>query len=183
MIFVNSMSDLFHKDIPTEFIDAVFETMEEADRHVFQILTKRSSLMRDYLRRRYGPGLAPRHIWCGVSVEDRKATVRNHHLRESPISTRFLSVEPLLGPVGDMELKGISWVIVGGESGPNARPMKSDWVIEIRDLCERDGIPFFFKQWGGRTPKSGGRLLDGIEHNAFPGYLGEGNRNAIHMAS
>ena len=183
MIFVNSMSDLFHKDIPTEFVDAVFQTMEMADRHVFQILTKRSSLMRDYVRRRYGSGRAPRHIWCGVSVEDNKAAARIQHLREAPVSTRFLSVEPLLGPVGDMDLEGISWVIVGGESGPNARPMKSDWVIEIRNLCERDGIPFFFKQWGGHAPKSGGRLLDGVEHNAFPSYLHEENRNAIHMAS
>ena len=183
MIFVNSMSDLFHKDIPTEFIDDVFETMEEADWHVFQILTKRSSLMRDYLRRRYGSGLAPRHIWCGVSVEDSEASVRIRHLRDAPISTRFLSVEPLLGPIGDMYLKGISWVIVGGESGPNARPMKLEWVIEICNLCERDGIPFFFKQWGGRTPKSGGRLLDGVEHNAMPNYLREENRNVLHMAS
>ena len=112
MIFVNSMSDLFHKDIPTDFIDRVFETMETADRHVFQVLTKRSPLMRDYLHRRYESSLAPRHIWCGVSVEDDKATARIRHLQDAPLSTRFLSIEPLLGPVGDIDIEGISWVIV-----------------------------------------------------------------------
>ena len=182
MIFVNSMSDLFHKDIPTAFIDRVFDTMEKADRHVFQILTKRSSLMRDYLRRRYGSTLAPRHIWCGVSVEDDKATARIRHLKDAPVSTRFLSIEPLLGPVGDMALKGICWVIVGGESGPHARPMKPEWAMDIRDLCGREMVPFFFKQWGGRTPKAGGRLLDGIEHNAIPAYLEE-EGNDFHLAS
>ena len=183
MVFVNSMSDLFHKDIPTKFIDSVFDTMESADRHIFQILTKRSPLMKDYLRHRYGSGLAPRHIWCGVSVEDDKATARIRHLKDSPVSTRFLSIEPLLGPIGDIDIDGISWVIVGGESGPNARPMKPEWVIEIQETCEELDIPFFFKQWGGRTPKSGGRLLEGIEHNAFPTYLQEEKEYAIHMAS
>ena len=183
MIFVNSMSDLFHKDVPTEFIDSVFETMETADRHVFQVLTKRSSLMRDYLRRRYGSDLTPRHIWCGVSVEDSKATARIRHLQEAPVETRFLSVEPLLGPVRSMNIDGISWVIVGGESGPNARPMKQEWVVDIQNLCEQKGTPFFFKQWGGQTPKSGGRLLDGIEHNTMPIYLQEENGFTFHMAS
>ena len=173
MIFVNSMSDLFHKDIPTDYIDRVFDTMETADWHIFQILTKRSPLMRDYLRRRYGANLAPQHIWCGVSVEDSKATSRIQHLRDSPVPIRFLSIEPLLGPVGDVDMDGISWVIVGGESGPKCRPMEESWVIDIRDYCERNGIPFFFKQWGGRTPKSGGRLLQEKEHNAVPAYLQE----------
>ena len=171
VIFVNSMSDLFHKDVPPEFIDNVFDTMEEADWHTFQILSKRSPLMRDYLRRRYGSNLVPRHIWCGVSVEDNRAVARIQHLQESPISIRFLSIEPLLGPIGNIDIEGISWVIVGGESGPNARPMKPHWVFGVRDLCERKKVPFFFKQWGGRTSKSGGRLLNGIEHNAMPVYL------------
>lgn len=171
MIFVNSMSDLFHKDIPADFIDAIFDTMEEANWHIYQILTKRSSLMRNYLRHRYGGRPVPQHIWCGVSVEDSGATTRIDHLLETPASTRFLSVEPLLGPIGGVELDGISWVIVGGESGPNARPMDPNWVIQIRDLCEASQIPFFFKQWGGTTAKSGGRLLNGKEHNALPRYL------------
>lgn len=183
MIFVNSMSDLFHKDVPTEFIDKVFETMETADWHVFQVLTKRSSLMRDYLRNRYKSRLAPRHIWCGVSVEDHKATARIRHLQEAPLTTRFLSIEPLLGPVGDIDIDGISWVIVGGESGPGARPMKKEWAIEVRDLCERKGIPFFFKQWGGRTPKAGGRLLDQKEHNDVPAYLLKEKKLALQLAS
>lgn len=168
MIFVNSMSDLFHKDIPLDFINQVFDTMETADWHIFQVLTKRSALMKSYLKHRYGPTLTPKHIWCGVSVEDSTATARIEHLQQAPISVRFLSIEPLLGPVGNIDLEGISWVIVGGESGPNARPMKPEWVLEIRDICEQEGTPFFFKQWGGLTPKSGGRLLEGIEHNATP---------------
>ena len=173
-VFVNSMSDLFHKRIPTAFIDRVFDTMEAANRHIFQILTKRSSLMKNYLRRRYGSRAAPQHIWCGVSVEDQTATTRIRHLRQTPISTRFLSIEPLLGPIGNVDLEGIAWVIVGGESGPKARPMQLAWVIDIRDRCKREGVPFFFKQWGGRTPKSGGRLLEEVEHNAMPSYPGEG---------
>ena len=169
-VFVNSMSDLFHKEIPADFVDRVFDTMETADRHVFQVLTKRSALMRAYLRRRYGEGAAPAHIWCGVSVEDHKATARIRHLRTAPAAVRFLSIEPLLGSVGDIDLDGIAWVIVGGESGPRARPMEERWVLDIRDMFERAGVDFFFKQWGGPTPKSGGRLLGGIEHNAMPAY-------------
>lgn len=173
MIFVNSMSDLFHKDIPKHFIDSVFDTMELADWHIFQVLTKRSPLMRDYLSQRYGQLLAPRHIWCGVSVEDSAANARIRHLQDSPITTRFLSIEPLLGPIGNIDLDGISWVIVGGESGPGARPMKLEWVLDILKQCQMGGIPFFFKQWGGLTPKSGGRLLEGVEYNAVPAYLDE----------
>ena len=182
-IFVNSMSDLFHKEIPTEFIDCVFDTMEVADRHVYQVLTKRGSLMKRYLQRRYGRGVAPEHIWCGVSVEDRSATARIQHLQKTPASVRFLSIEPLLGPVGDIDVEGISWVIVGGESGPNARPMEERWVLDIRDICEREGVDFFFKQWGGPTPKSGGRRLEGIEHNAMPAYPTEEKAHALQVAS
>ena len=167
-IFVNSMSDLFHKDVPSAFVDRVFDVMEQADWHVFQVLTKRSSKMRNYLRRRYQSSTTPGHIWCGVSVEDSESLVRVRHLQESPVLIRFLSLEPLLGPVGSFDLSGISWVIVGGESGPGARPIKKDWVCEVRDLCENRDIPFFFKQWGGLRPKSGGRELDGLEHNGMP---------------
>ena len=183
MIFVNSMSDLFHKEISTELIDRVFDTMEAADRHIFQVLTKRSALMKHYLERRYGQAVAPRHIWCGVSVEDHTATSRIRHLQKAPVPIRFLSIEPLLGPVGDLNLKGISWVIVGGESGPKARPMERSWVLNIRDVCEREGVAFFFKQWGGRTPKSGGRMLEGIEHNAMPFYLMETRAYGFQVAS
>ncbi|MCY3824327.1 MAG: phage Gp37/Gp68 family protein, partial [Nitrospinae bacterium] len=130
MIFVNSMSDLFHKDIPLDFINRVFDTMETANWHIFQVLTKRSALMKSYLEHRYATKLTPKHIWCGVSVEDSTATARIEHLQQAPISVRFLSIEPLLGPVGKIDLEGISWVIVGGESGPNARPMKPEWVLE-----------------------------------------------------
>ncbi len=183
MVFVNSMSDLFHKHVPAGFIDQVFDVMEEANRHVFQVLTKRSSVMRTYLRRRYGAGLAPQHIWCGVSVEDQSAAARVRHLRQAPLSTRFLSIEPLLGPIGNLDLTGIAWVIVGGESGPHARPMQPAWVCRIRDRCVRERVPFFFKQWGGHTPKAGGRVLDGIEYNGLPVYLKTGGDNELQMAS
>jgi protein gp37 len=169
MIFVNSMSDLFHKEIPRSFVDKVFDTMEQATWHTFQVLTKRSSLMRGYLRDRYGGSRGPAHIWCGVSVEDGRAKSRVAHLRNAPAGVRFLSIEPLLGPVGSIEFDGIDWVIAGGESGPGARPVKPEWVRELRDQCSTQGVAFFFKQWGGFRPKSGGRLLDGREWNEFPG--------------
>lgn len=168
MIFVNSMSDLFHKEVPWSFVDQVFDTMERADWHVFQVLTKRSSLMRDYLIHRYGDRSAPEHIWLGVSVEDRAGASRIGHLKAAPATVRFLSVEPLLGPIGEVDLKGIHWVIAGGESGPNARVMQIQWAREIRDECLRQGVPFFFKQWGGIRPKTGGRLLDDREWNDWP---------------
>ena len=168
MIFVNSMSDLFHKEIPNEFISRVFDTMEAASWHTFQVLTKRSSLMRDFLRRRYDGGCGPRHMWFGVSVEDGARTSRIRHLRDAPAGVRFLSIEPLIGPVGKLDLSEIDWVIVGGESGPKARPMKEEWALEIRDQCMTTGVPFFFKQWGGRTPKTKGRILDGKEWSQFP---------------
>jgi protein gp37 len=168
MIFVNSMSDLFHKDVPDEFISKVCDTMERANWHTFQILTKRSSLMRDFLRRRYGCNSIPVNMWFGVSVEDSGKKSRIQHLRDASTGIRFLSIEPLLGPMGKLDLRGIDWVIVGGESGPGARPMKPEWVREIRDQCEESNIAFFFKQWGGFRPKSGGRELDGREYSDFP---------------
>jgi protein gp37 len=167
-IFVNSMSDLFQKEIPEEFIDKVFETMERAHWHTFQVLTKRSSLMVKYLSRRYAKGLAPSHIWLGVSVEDERNAVRLNHLREARASMKFISFEPLLGPVGEVNLSGFDWVIVGGESGPGARTIEESWVIQIRDQCRKAMVPFFFKQWGGARPKSGGRKLKGREWNQYP---------------
>jgi len=167
-IFVNSMSDLFHKEIPKSFIDSVFITMEAADWHTFQVLTKRSSLMTRYLHNRYGEGKAPPHIWLGVSIEDAQNAVRLKHLRAARASTKFVSFEPLLGPVGKLDLEGIHWAIVGGESGPRARPMAEEWVLEIRDQCRAAKVAFFFKQWGGTRPKSGGRLLRGREWNQYP---------------
>jgi protein gp37 len=168
MIFVNSMSDLFHKEIPSAFVARVFDTMERAHWHTFQVLTKRSSLMRDFLRRRYGTQRAPKHMWFGVSVEDGTKTSRIRHLREAPAGIRFLSIEPLIAPIGCIDLTGIDWVIVGGESGPGARPMHIDWVREVRDQCLDRKVAFFFKQWGGLRPKSGGRKLDDKEWNRFP---------------
>ena len=168
MIFVNSMSDLFHKEIPREFVARVFDTMEAAPWHTFQVLTKRSSLMRDFLRKRYGTQRGPRHMWFGVSIEDGTKASRIRHLREAPAGVRFLSIEPLIGPVGKLDLAEIDWVIVGGESGPGARPMKREWVREVRDQCRDEDIAFFFKQWGGLRPKSGGRKLDRREWNQFP---------------
>ncbi|MBV9784972.1 MAG: phage Gp37/Gp68 family protein [Acidisphaera sp.] len=168
MIFVNSMSDLFQKNVPRDFIDRVFETMEAADWHVFQVLTKRSSLMRDYLRRRYRGASPPTQIWLGVSVEDGRARARIEHLRQAPAKIRFLSIEPLIAPIGTMNLDGIHWVIAGGESGPKARPISADWVREVRDQCAHQGVAFFFKQWGGIRPKTGGRALDGREWNELP---------------
>ena len=168
MIFVNSMSDLFHKEIPAEFVAKVFDTMERATWHTFQILTKRSTLMRSVLRRRYGNGRGPVHMWFGVSVEDGSKASRIRHLRETPAGVRFLSIEPLIGPMGRLDLDGIDWVIVGGESGPGARPMRPEWVREVRDQCLDRGVAFFFKQWGGLRPKSGGRALDDREWSEFP---------------
>jgi protein gp37 len=167
-VFVNSMSDLFHKEIPESFVDSVFDTMEGASWHTYQVLTKRSSLMMRYLRKRYGEGQAPSHIWLGVSVEDAKNAVRLRHLHAARATVKFISFEPLLGPVGQVDLKGIDWAIVGGESGPKARPMAEAWALEIRDLCKAARVAFFFKQWGGIRPKAGGRLLRGREWNQYP---------------
>ncbi len=168
MIFVNSMSDLFHKAVPFDFVDDVFDTMERAHWHTFQVLTKRSSRMRKYVNARYKEQPVPSHIWLGVSVEDGTKLSRVQHLRDTHASIRFLSIEPLIGPVGEIALDGIHWVILGGESGPNARPMEPKWARSLRDQCKRARVSFFFKQWGGLRPKSGGRLLDDREWNALP---------------
>ena len=167
-VFVNSMSDLFHKDIPHEFIDRAFSTMEQANWHVFQVLSKRSSLLRRYINERYATRPAPAHIWLGVSIENRQSLVRLKHLRQANATIRFLSLEPLLENLGPLDLSGISWAIAGGESGPHARPMNPDWVRTIRDQCRRFGVPFFFKQWGGIRPKSGGNTLDGHRWLEYP---------------
>jgi protein gp37 len=168
MIFVNSMSDLFHKEIPKAHIAAVFETMEKANWHTYQVLTKRSSLMQKFVNDRYRDRPVPPHIWLGVSVENQPATSRITHLQKTNASIRFLSVEPLIAPIGEISLSGIHWVIVGGESGPRSRPMKPEWAIEVRNQCVKARVPFFFKQWGGRSPKSGGRKLEGKEWSQFP---------------
>jgi protein gp37 len=168
MIFVNSMSDLFHKQVPFDFVDRVFDTMEDASWHDYQVLTKRSSRMRDYVNRRYKDRAPPSHIWLGVSVENGTKVSRVHHLQQTKAGIRFISIEPLIGPIGLIDLSDIHWVIVGGESGPGARPIEREWVIEVRDQCQTAGVPFFFKQWGGRTPKTGGRSLDGEEFNQWP---------------
>ncbi len=168
MIFVNSMSDLFHKKIPTEFIDRVFDSMEQADWHTFQVLTKRSSIMRNYLNSRYKDKDIPGHMWFGVSVEDGQRKSRIKHLQDSISKVRFLSIEPLIGSVGEIDLSGIHWVIVGGESGPGFRPVQVDWIREVREQCIAQKTPFFFKQWGGIRPKTGGRLLDGREWSELP---------------
>lgn len=163
-IFVNSMSDLFHKDVPTEFILRVFDAMCRADWHRYQILTKRSRRLLE---------LDPQlpwgdHIWMGVSVEDGDCIHRIDDLRQTGAAVKFLSLEPLLGPLPDLDLTGIDWVIVGGESGPGARPMDERWVIDIRDQCQAKGVPFFFKQWGGVNKKKNGRRLQGKLHDSMP---------------
>ena len=168
MIFVNSMSDLFHKGIPEQFVNRVFDTMEVAHWHIYQILTKRSSLMRDFVSRRYAEGTAPSHIWLGVSIENASVLSRLRHLKQTRAAIRFVSFEPLLGPVGTVNLGGIHWAIAGGESGPGARPVDIEWLREIRDHCETQNVAFFFKQWGGRTPKSGGNSLDGRQWLHYP---------------
>ena len=168
MIFVNSMSDLFHKDIPTDYVARVFDTMESAGQHMFQVLTKRSSLLRNFVNARYGTDRAPDHIWLGVSIESPKVLVRLTHLQQTNASIRFVSFEPLLTRMGRLALSGIDWAIVGGESGYGARPIHPDWVRELRDQCLTQGVAFFFKQWGGRTPKAGGNTIDGRQWLDFP---------------
>jgi protein gp37 len=169
MVFVNSMSDLFHKDVPDDYVEAVVRVMERANWHTYQVLTKRSSRMRDMLRTRLQVAAGLPHIWWGVSVEDRAhGLVRIRHLQEAPAAVRFLSVEPLLEDLGEIDLEGIHWVIVGGESGAGARPMARDWVVLIRDQCARAGVPFFFKQWGGVRKSKAGRVLDGKTYDEIP---------------
>ena len=168
LIFVNSMSDLFHKDISAEYIDRVFDTMENADWHIYQVLTKRSSLMRDFVNQRYSNRQVPPHIWIGVSIENALTLSRLRHLKQANVSLRFVSFEPLLGSLGPLDLAGIHWVIGGGESGPGARPVQIEWLRELRDQCQEQGVAFFFKQWGGRTPKAGGNILDGKHWLEYP---------------
>lgn len=169
MVFVNSMSDLFHEDVPEEYIVRVCRVMAEARRHTFQVLTKRSERMRDLLRSRLGFAAAEAHIWFGVSVENRKHGLpRVEHLRAAPAGLRMLSVEPLLEDLGTLELSGIGWVIAGGESGHGARALQVDWIRSIRDQCQAAGVPFFFKQWGGVRKSKAGRQLDGRTHDETP---------------
>jgi protein gp37 len=164
LVFVNSMSDLFHARVPLEFIQRVFETMEACPQHTFQILTKRARRLR-----RISDQLPwPSNVWMGVSVETQEQLTRVDELRQVPASVRFLSCEPLLGSLAGLELDGINWVIAGGESGPNYRPVDIRWVTEVRDTCNSAHVPFFFKQWGGRTPKQGGRELDGRTWDDMP---------------
>jgi protein gp37 len=162
--FVNSMSDLFHSNVPDEYIQQLFGVMKKAHWHIFQILTKRAGRLR-----LLGPHLewSP-NVWIGVSIENDQLTPRADALRTVPATVRFLSCEPLLGPLPSLRLDGIHWVITGGESGPGARPCNPDWVRDIRDRCTANGIAFYHKQWGGRTPKSGGRELDGRTWDEYP---------------
>jgi protein gp37 len=164
VIFVNSMSDLFHKDVTTDYILKVFEVMGQASQHVFQVLTKRSNrLMRLSSQLPWAP-----NIWMGVSVESSAYTFRIDHLRETGAHVKFLSLEPLLGSLPNMNLLDVDWAIVGGESGPGARAMQAEWVVDIRDQCLAAGVPFFFKQWGGTRKKTTGRLLEGRTWDQMP---------------
>jgi protein gp37 len=170
LVFVNSMSDLFHEQVPLEFIQRVFATMRECGRHRFQVLTKRSARLVEL-----APELPwPPNVWMGVSVEDQAAAARVDDLRKVPAAVRFLSVEPLLGPIVDLPLDGIHWVIVGGESGPGARPMEPEWVEAVRGMCEDAGVPFFFKQWGGVQKHRNGRLLNGRTYDEMPATVALG---------
>lgn len=164
-IFVNSMSDLFHKDVPLEYIQRVFAVMQAASWHRFQVLTKRA----DRLAAVSDALPWPKNVWMGVSVESAVYAPRIDRLRETNAAVRFLSLEPLLGPLPELNLSGIDWVIVGGESGPRARPMDPAWVTDLRDQCGRAGVAFFFKQWGGVQKKRAGRLLDGRTWDELPG--------------
>ena len=164
MVFVNSMSDLFHEDVPLDFIQDVFEVMNRASQHTFQVLTKRPEVAL-----KHASVLPwPENIWLGTSIENAAYVHRARILREVPAHVHFLSLEPLLGPIPRLPLQGMDWVIVGGESGPGARPMQSEWVVRIRDRCRAHSVPFFFKQWGGLNKKRTGRVLDGQTWDEFP---------------
>ncbi len=164
MVFVNSMSDLFHRKVPFTYIEKVFAVMREAKQHYFQVLTKRSERLLEL-----SPKLNwPDNTWMGVSVENADNIFRIDHLRQTGASVKFLSCEPLLGPLPRLKLKGIGWVIVGGESGPGARLMRKEWVLDIRDQCFKAQVPFFFKQWGGTNKKKSGRILDGRTWDEVP---------------
>ena len=167
-IFVNSMSDLFHAEVPPEFIFRVFEVMRQAPQHAFQVLTKRSERLREI-----APKLPwPHNVWMGVSVENAECVYRIQHLRETEAKVKFVSFEPLLGFIPNVDLCGIDWAIVGGESGPGARAMDVAWAENIRDQCLAAEVPFFFKQWGGRNKKKAGRLLDGRTWDGMPALSG-----------
>ena len=164
IVFVNSMSDVFHEEVPVEFIQKVFETMRRTGRHVFQVLTKRSARLVEL-----DPNLEwPDNVWMGVSVENQDYAFRIDDLKKTGAAVKFLSLEPLLGSFPSLDLEGIDWVIVGGESGPGARRMEKEWVTEIRDQCQSAGVPFFFKQWGGVNKKRAGRLLEDREWSEMP---------------
>lgn len=164
MIFVNSMSDLFHEDVPAKFILQVFRIMREASHHQFQILTKRGKQLESLA----GMLPWPENVWMGVTVENSDYMWRIDSLRKAPAKVRFLSLEPLLGPLPDLDLRNIDWVIVGGESGPGARHMEEDWVLAIKEQCQEAQVPFFFKQWGGTNKKKAGRLLQGRTWDEMP---------------
>jgi len=169
MIFVNSMSDLFHKDVPDDYVQKVARVMQLANWHTYQVLTKRSDRLREMLRKQLRFAASLPHIWWGVSVENQKHGLpRIEHLQSSPASVRFLSIEPLIEDLGEINLKGINWVIVGGESGPGARPLEKSWVLSIFRQCREAGVPFFFKQWGGVRKKETGRSLNGRTYDEFP---------------
>jgi len=169
MIFANSMSDLFHEEVPNDFICSVVRVMQSANWHTYQVLTKRSERLQEMLQTKLVAAGAEPHIWWGVSVENRKHGLpRVDHLRAAPACVRFLSIEPLLEDLGEINLEGIHWVIVGGESGARSRPMPKEWVLSVRDQCERAKVPFFFKQWGGRQKHKTGRLLEGRTYDEFP---------------
>lgn len=163
-IFVNSMSDLFHDRVPLDFIQAVFDTMVATPQHTYQVLTKRSRRLAALDDRLPWPA----NVWMGVSVESDRYCFRVDHLRSTPAAVKFVSVEPMLAPVPSLDLDGIDWVIAGGESGPGARPLDAAWLRELRDTCVEKKVKFFFKQWGGRTPKAGGRELDGEVWDEMP---------------
>lgn len=164
LVFVNSMSDLFHARVPIEFVRDVFAVIADTPRHTYQLLTKRSARLAKLADKLDWPD----NVWMGVSVEDAHTMSRIDHLRSVPAAVRFLSCEPLLGPLPDLDLAGVGWVIAGGESGPRHRPIRARWVEDIRDACDAADVPFFFKQWGGRRPKAHGRLLDGRLHDDMP---------------
>lgn len=163
-IFVNSMSDLFHEDVPFDFISKVFDVMQEASHHRFQILTKRPQRLVELSQVLHWP----ENVWMGVTIEKRNYAYRIEHLRQTGAAIKFVSFEPLLGPIDNIDLGCIDWVIVGGESGPGARPMRSEWAVDIRDQCLLAKIPFFFKQWGGVNKKKAGRILDGRIWDEMP---------------
>lgn len=164
VVFVNSMSDLFHKSVPEKFILSVFDVMCKADQHVYQVLTKRSERLLEFDKKLPWSN----HIWMGVSVENQDCVDRIDHLRKTSASVKFLSVEPLIGPIKNLNLEGIDWVIVGGESGPRARPVDPLWVIDIKNQCVKANVPFFFKQWGGFNKKKAGRELEGKTWSQMP---------------